>query len=99
MLEARKNWTLELFPFIHSAYEKPSSLYFGDRVSPWKLKSKFRVFYLDSGTLAGNLSDVLQDGNGRRLADQGLQMTSSNLYVRTQPQEKLSFLKSQTSVW
>ena len=103
MLEAVRNWAPELFPFIHSAYEKPSSLYFGDHIiqsaegvqqgdplgpllfcltiHPMvsKLRSEFRVLYLDDGTLAGNLSDVLQDFHQVEMeaANMGLQLNCS----------------------
>ena len=34
MLEAVQKVAPELYPFVHSAYEKPSSLFYGDSVLP-----------------------------------------------------------------
>ena len=75
----------ELLPLVYSAYSKPSSLFFGDKIvqscegvqqgdllgpllfclaihrMTKSLTSEFKVFYLDDGTLGGQLDDVLHD--------------------------------------
>ena len=85
MLEAVRKAAPELLPFVHSAYEKSSSLFCGgsillsqegvqqgDPLGPLlfcltihpmvlQLRSEFRVFYMDDGTLGGSLPDVLED--------------------------------------
>ena len=85
MLEAVREAVPELYPFVHSAYEKPSSLFYGDlslhsaegiqqgdplgpllfclTIHPicLRLRSEFKVFYLDDGTLGGTTSEVLAD--------------------------------------
>ena len=103
MLEAVRECAPALFHFVHSVYERPSSLFFGshiiqsaegvqqgDPLGPLlfcltihplvlRLQSEFRVFYLDDGTLAGNLSDVLQDFHlvESEAANLGLQLNCS----------------------
>ena len=85
MLEAVKKTIPELFPFVHSAYEKPSSLFCGehtmlsaegiqqgDPLGPLLfcltihpiclcLRSEFKVFYLDDGTIGGSTSKIRED--------------------------------------
>ena len=85
MLEAVSQFAPDLYPFVHSAYEKPSSLFYGDSVIQseegiqqgdplgpllfclaihpmvLQLRSEFRVFYLDDGTLGGSVPEVLED--------------------------------------
>ena len=69
----------ELLPLVHSAYSKPPSLFFGDKIvqscegvqqgdplfgyprMTQSLTSEIKVFYLDNGTLGGQLNDVLSD--------------------------------------
>ena len=85
MLSAVKVAAPDLFKFVCSAYERPSSLFCGDHIldsaegvqqgdplGPLlfcltihsfvsRLKSKFKVFYLDDGTLGGPWEEVLTD--------------------------------------
>ena len=81
MLEAVHEAVPKLYPFVHSAYEQPSSLFYGDLsllsaegiqqgdplgpllfcLTIHHLRSEFKVFYLDDGTLGGKTSDVLAD--------------------------------------
>ena len=84
MLEAESQFAPDLYPFVHSAYEKPSSLFYGDSVQSeegiqqgeslgsllfclaihpmvLQLRSEFRVFYLDDGTLGGSVPEILED--------------------------------------
>ena len=103
MLEAVLEYAPDLFPFVHSAYERPSSLFCsdailmseegvqqGDPLGPLlfcltihpmvqQLKSEFRVFYLDDGTVGGSMQDVLGDLDlvERMAPDLGLQLNRS----------------------
>ena len=85
MLEAVRENALGLLFFVHSAYEKPSSLFCGVNIlqsaegvqqgdplvsllfcfaihpMARKLKSVFKLFYLDDGTLGGSLPTILHD--------------------------------------
>ena len=81
MLDAVSQSIPDLYPFVHLAYERPSSLFCGDSVVPseegiqqgnslgpllfcliihpmvLQLKSEFKFFHLDDGTLGGSLPE------------------------------------------
>ena len=103
MLEAVLEYAPDLFPFVHSPYERPSSLFCGDgilmseegvqqgdplgpllfclTIHPMvqQLKSEFRVFYLDDGTVGSSMQDVFWDLDlvERMAPDLGLQLNCS----------------------
>ena len=85
MLNTVRESAPSLYSFIHSAYEKPSTLFCGDctiqssegiqqgdplgpflfclTIHPMvkSVESEFKVFYLDDGTLGGQMNEVLRD--------------------------------------
>ena len=90
MLKSLKHRISEIYFFVFSVYEGPSSLFCGDAVLPSQvpllfyltiyplseqLKSEFRLFYLDNGIMDGCLSDILHDL-------QNLEVLASDLRLR-----------------
>ena len=65
-------FSLRIYRLIHSAYSRPSSLFFGEETLQssegiaihdivQEVHSAFRVFYFDDGTLGGSVEEVLHD--------------------------------------